>query len=507
VNPEFESRPSIASSSRWILAGVLLSKPFQLATNVIVARIFGPLQFGTYSLANTTAVMLSGIGGLGFGEAIQKFLAENFRRSRDTAVSASGLAIWISMLFTFVFLVAAWFLRDLWAPDGLVGTGDSIGVFGLCLLVAFGNVAMSLSVNIFSGIQVFRIVSMLGALQALLAFALTPALGYALGIEGALIATIAGSVVCLCLAVMAIIRTDPRLLVPHPSGVRHLPQIAGVAAPTWIASLIMNPVTVLAWAYLSSQPGGGHELGLFNAANALKMLVAVLPGILGPAIAPALMEEGGRHGSEESYRRLHDDCFYALLVLGLPPTIIAIGFGDLIFKIYGADFSESYRLFAPLAAGVCIGVVNSSIQIAYVAKSKTWLLLWLTFVKVGLFLALVYWWVPTSLASGLAWAWLSSELAFAILAAMVAAKLRLVPRASAMLQAYFLIAILAFLILLVVVPATAMRVVAAVLAVGTLVAIGRLHPAALVWVEGALPDRFRGGFRRISSALARGRTA
>ncbi len=35
-------RPSIAQSSRWVLAGTLLAKPLQLATNVLLARVLGP---------------------------------------------------------------------------------------------------------------------------------------------------------------------------------------------------------------------------------------------------------------------------------------------------------------------------------------------------------------------------------------------------------------------------------------------------------------------------------
>jgi O-antigen/teichoic acid export membrane protein len=461
------------------------------------------VHFGTYSLANTTAVTLSGIGALGFGDAMQKLLAESFRRDRDGAVRGAALAFWTPILFTAVLLAAAWASQETWTPRGLSGTGDAGQVLALCLLIALANLLVSLSLSVFAGVQDFRMVSLVTGVQAVVLFALAPTMGFAFGVHGALAAVLGGAVVCVAVSLAAIGRIDRRILSAPSLDLAQLRQIGKVAAPSWIASLVVNPVTVISWASLSAQPGGDHELGLFNAANALKMLVAVVPAMVGAAMTPVLMEEGGRHGSSVEYARLHADCFYALLLLALPATALAVGFSDLIFLVYGQNYAESAALFDLLAVGVCVSLVNSPIQVAYVARTRTWTLLMLTLVKMAFFLALVSWWVPEWRAGGLAWAWLAAEVAFAALAVVVATALRLVPARSLGHQVYFLAGMLAFLAVFSVTPTTSARFGSIALAVVSVIAIVRAHPATLVWIESSLPSVMRQPFRQAAGMLRR----
>lgn len=157
---QVEQRPGISSSTRWVLLGTVASKPLQLATNVMLARILGPASFGYLNIANATAMTLGGIAGFGLGEAASRFIAENFRRDRTTAIGFAALIIWLALAAGIAVFGAAWLLRDFWAARVFLGAAGE-EVLALCLLLGLLNLLFSLSVNVFTGLQKFREVTAL----------------------------------------------------------------------------------------------------------------------------------------------------------------------------------------------------------------------------------------------------------------------------------------------------------------------------------------------------------
>src|SRR6185503_16827992 len=158
-------RPSITSSSKWVLAGTILSKPIQLFTNILVARLLGPASFGVLGLASSLAVTLSLIASLGFGDAIYKYLGEYYRTDRTRGTQLASVIIWTALIFTAMFLLSLWFTRGLWVAR-LFPPATSTNIIALCLLLALGNLLSALLVGTFSGLQRFREFTTINVLQA-----------------------------------------------------------------------------------------------------------------------------------------------------------------------------------------------------------------------------------------------------------------------------------------------------------------------------------------------------
>ena len=494
-------RPSIAESSRWILLGTALTKPLQLATNVMLARILAPAGFGTLNLANATAVTLGGIAGLGLGEAANKFMAENFRRDREAATQIASLVIWSSLLLAMVLFGIAWLARDFWTPWIFnVALGHTL--LALCLALGFVNLVYSLAVNLFTGIQSFRDVAVLAILQAILVILVALPLAHVYGVAGALTGSVVGSAACVAWAATRLRRIDRKLLAtPRGPARGRMAEIFHFSFPSWLALFVINPVNLFTFSFLVAQ-GGAGELGVFNTANGFKMLVAMLPGLIGAAIGPAIVEEAGRHGRPDAFEKLLDNAFAALAFLTVPLTIVLIFLSDIVFLIYGRAYSGSYLLFMPLAVGVAAAVLCTPLQFVLVARSRTWWLLAFTVAKGLVLLLLALWWIPGGLSVGLTWASFAGEIVFATLVVELCVRTGQAPRKAAGFFYKYLAMALAALAIALVVPALWRWVLTLPLAAAAALVIIRRHPDVGVWVAGATPSAMRERTRRVLASLA-----
>ena len=156
-------------------------------------------------------------------------------------------------------------------------------------------------------------------------------------------------------------------------------------------------------------PGGDYQLGRFNTANGLRMLIVILPGVIATAIAPALIQEGGVRGNKEAFGSLIDKSFSALALTTIPLLILCLFLSDLLLSIYGKAYAGSFRLFMPLVAAAGVGAIGAPLITVMLAKNKTWWSLLFGIFRALLLLLLCWLWVPTHQAMGLAWAFTISE--------------------------------------------------------------------------------------------------
>ena len=407
--------PSITNSSKWVLAGTFLSKPIQLATNVFLGRILGPAGFGVMGLATSMAVTLSLIAGLGLGDAAYKYVAEFYRADRTQGTRLAAVIVWSTAVFSAAFFLVLWLLRGRWTrmvfPPYIPAK-----VIGLCLCLAWLNLMFAVLAGIFTGLQRFREFTILNLLQAAAVACFAVLLGL-WGTSGALLAYVIGSALGVTWAVWILLRTDRALLWwPSLSAFRELKRMLNFSAPIWISSFSLTPVITLTFIILARMPGGDYQLGLFNTANGLRMLIVILPSVIATVIAPALIQEGGAKGNREAFGSLLDKSFSALALTTIPLLILCLFLSDLLLSIYGKAYAGSFRLFMPLVAAAGIGAIGAPLITVMLAKNKTWWSLLFGSLKSLLLLLLCWLWVPTHLAMGLAWAFAVSEATFYMVA-------------------------------------------------------------------------------------------
>lgn len=490
-------RPSIAQSSKWVLTGTILSKPVQVATNVLLARVLGPAGFGLLGLANTTALTLGGIASLGLNDAASKFIAEHFRRDRPKGVAISRVILWTLLSCATAFFLAAWFTRELWGARVFLNAASE-GTIGLCLALGVLNVMFAFANCAFTGLQFFREATLLQLLQSILLLIAGGLLGYAYGANGAQLGYVIASLLCVGWAAFRLYSIDWRMLaVPSSSDIRQLPTLLNFGAPSWLAAFFVHPTTLAALSFLSYQSGGQQEIGLFNSANGIKMLVAVAPGIVGSVIGPAISEEAGEHGDPDAYRKLLGDSFAALGFLTLPLTVCLLFWSEPLFLIYGRAYGSSHLLFLPLATSIAIALMGSPYQFALAALNRTWWLLALMALKCAVLMGLTYWWVPHFMASGLAWAMGIADVVYTVLLVELASRSGAVPPGSSRGFYRYCVGYGATLALAWILPPIVLWMLAFPCALAVAVIMLRAQPPLVGWILSTIPGPLRPGAQSI----------
>lgn len=410
-----DQRPSIAHSSRWVFAGTILSKPIQLFTTVLIARSLGPAGFGVFGLATSMAITLSLVAGLGLGDASYKYVAEYYRKDKVKGRQFAAVIIWSATSLATVVFVALWLGRSLWV-SWIFPAPTTNAIVGLCLCLAWTNLIFALLIGVFSGLQRFREFAIMNLLQATAVAGFVLVLGF-YGSEGALLAYVGGSSLCLFWGAIKLWLMDGAIFSwPGWNAFSQLKTVLRFSAPIWVGAFALTPVITFAFAFLAHQPNGEHQLGIFNTANGLRVLVLILPGVISVVITPALIEEGGALGDHRAYSQLLEKAFSSLAFLTIPLLILSLFLSDLLFLVYGKAYGEAFRLFMPLTASAAIAAIGAPIITVMMAKNRTWISLGFGMIKSLLLVVLTLLVVPGYLGWGLAWAFFFSEIAYYVLA-------------------------------------------------------------------------------------------
>lgn len=493
----------LVESSRWVFVGTVLGKPLQFATNVLLARILGPAGFGLLGLANTTALVLATVSSLGLTDATSKFVAEYLRNDPAKSKSFARAAFWTLACLSVLFAVVAWFGRGWWARN-VFPPGTSSTVLMLALAVGVCNVLGAVLTCTLTGAQLFKEVTLFGLVQTLMLLLTACALGLAFGPAGALLGYVTAGIASMIWAATRVIRIRFDILsIPREGDFRKIIPMLHFGLPSWIAGFVVHPLFLMATSALALQANGAHELGVFNAANGLKMLVGVLPGVVSAVIGPAIFEAAGVHGDESRCRHLIDDSVAALLFVSIPVSICLMFMSDLIFMIYGTAFAGASSLFLPLTAGIGIGVMAAPYQFLLVARGHTWLIFWLIALRQIVFVALAAWWTPAVAGAGLAWASFAADMALALALPCACAALRILQLRTCRVFALAVLAQSSALLIAKFAPPEVLWLLAFPLGAVTALWILKLHTAVAGWIVRGVPGRWKDAAQNALTRLER----
>lgn len=472
-----------------MFAGTVLSKPIQLFTNVILARVLGPSNYGVMGLATSLAVTLSLVASLGLGDAIAKFVAEYYRRDEERGSRYASVIIWAAVVFSTLLLTFLFVTRDFWRAFVFPAEVSS-RLIGLCLFLAFLNLASGLVGGAFAGLQQFKELTIFGLLQAVSMAVLAVFLAF-YSTEGAVLAYVCGAGVAIIWGVTRLWQFDRRILLPPALHFLDLRTVLYFSAPIWIGYFVLSPVVTYAYAFLATRPNGTFELGLFSTAIGLRTIVSILPGVVGIVISPALIQEAGSHGHHAAYEALLKKSFLSLVFLTLPLLVLFMFLADFVFLIYGRAFGSAYRLFAPLAASTAIGAIGVPLIVVMNARNRTWWSLGFGIIKSVVLVLLAWLLVPSHLSMGLSWAFLVSETSFYVIATEFCIGIGILPRSIRKVFYSAGLAVGVTLLLAMTLPNMARWIAAVPVSTGLAVFLMRRYPSLGTWLSESLPNPLR----------------
>jgi O-antigen/teichoic acid export membrane protein len=264
--------------------------------------------------------------------------------------------------------------------------------------------------GILAGFESFRAVANVNITRGVSTLLLTLPLAWYWRLDGAVLAMALAGALAYGMSLVQLASATKRYGIPNAwiMDWGHAKVLWKFALPAVLGGILVSPVTWLASLWLSRQPDGYAELGLFGAANQWRSAVSFIPAILSQPILPLLTSLAV--GNRRSFNRLVT--FSAMLNAGVAVVVGAFVLiaTPLIAVFYGKSYAGlNFALIPLLGAGVSSCAITP-IANALASQERMWVGFLLNMIWACSLLTAAYFTIPTGGATGLAYSFLGAYL-------------------------------------------------------------------------------------------------
>ena len=356
------------------LIAVAFNQGSTLIVNIIVARILMKQSFGEYAMVQSTLLMVATLSQLATGYTASKYIAEYRSSDPERAGRIMGLCALVSALMAGV----GAFLLIAMAP-WLAGAMLKAPHLAFALIIGSGFIFFS-SINGYqmgalSGLEAYGSLAKAGVASGIVAVA-SISLGASWGgLNGTLIG-LSISALVRCAIHSRWLRLECRVQDIKPQYRGSLRQekalIQNFALPAAIAGCYSMPMIWLANFLLVRQPGGYGEMGLYSAANNLRIIVLFLPNVMN-SVGLSVLNNQKAKGDLNHYNRVFKSNVLYIFLVSLGGVLVVGVFGKPILKLFGKDFvAGHFLLWLLLVASIFEGLSIALFQYVQ-SQAKIWL--------------------------------------------------------------------------------------------------------------------------------------
>jgi O-antigen/teichoic acid export membrane protein len=346
---------SIVRNSVALMAVGLLAKGMGLVLAVLIARFLGPSAMGLFALLFSIALLIEYIAPLGLQDVLIRDVAAHPRERVRLWTQASKLAFAASLVPAVAFLAAAYAFRE----DA--STRNSL----LALAAGMPCSAMALvSQSVLQGMEKVLYITWTTFLTRVASLvALVLMLMQGMGVESAFISRVLFQASTAALFAWMILR-DP----PEPAAAAH-PGIAFARTLPFAVNRVLTESTTRAPLLLLPILFTLADIGLFDAADRIRLTLGIMVAVATTAIMPALSRAFAGE-SDNRHALVSFSVKYVCVILSCAALGISI-FADVIVRIlYGAQFAASALLLQVLIWTQVLVAADAMLKQAMIANGQ-----------------------------------------------------------------------------------------------------------------------------------------
>ena len=404
----------LLSGGAWAVGGKAGAVVLGLSSNILLARLLTPREFGTYLLVVSVVSACALVGCLGLNKATVRFVAEGLGldqpgRTKRTIRTVIGLGVLGALGAGFAYLLANGFLERLFSAPALAAVAGLIA--GWIVI----STVQELCAETFRGFHDVRLATLFGSLAignsaGLITRGLFLACLAGLWFGGAgadlrtilLVVVAAGSVGVLMSGYVLFVKAGALGEDPTPDGPKvELKGILAVSLPLLVTNLtafalVYSDIWILA-AFRSQE-----EVAVYGAAARFMTLVTmplmVVNAVLPPIIAE-LYARGERSRLEQTMRPI-------ATLTGVPALLVLVMFvvagAPILGLVYGEFYRDGALVLALLSLGKLAAVWAGSCGLALQMTGHQTLMMWISVFSGLLFVVGALWAVQEFGAVGVA---------------------------------------------------------------------------------------------------------
>ncbi len=322
----------LLAGTGWSLTGEILSKGLLFLSWIIVARLLGKVGYGQFGIIRSTITMFAIFGGLGLGLTANKFVAEN----RSSNKLFAGQIIGMTQIFAFVsglLLAGLILIFSNYIAITLLKAPFLENELKLTAIMLFFSSINGAQIGILQGLEAYKKLALLNAIQGVTAFPLFALGTYYFGLSGS-ISAFALNIIISTLLFQIVIQKELKLkgIVVYFKNIKDTISIFwSFSLPAALTGIAVSPFKWYSEALLVKF-SGFDNLGIFQAAIVISSIVIAIASTLNaPLISIAANSSGNQSDMKLQYITMYSS-WYAFLILSVPflifPKILIFLFGD-----------------------------------------------------------------------------------------------------------------------------------------------------------------------------------
>ncbi len=368
----------LAIGSGFSLLALVAVKVADIVSSIIVARLLGPENLGMFAIIKYLLDLLCIFTVIGIPTAMVKFLAEsdnqstvNRHKSQVTSTSFISMLIPTFLVCIITFMISDRIAQNIYHEPrlGFLIKVSVITLFGMSLF-AFGS-------SILQGMQEIKKLSLTRIINSIVGLPVIIILVYHCGLKGAVASKAVIAIIGIGILGWFLFH-DSRFTI-HDSPLKQsgtidrtfIKRLLSLAFPTFLSGLVMTPVLWIITTRLSVTHGF-TQVGLFNSAYALFLVILFIPMAVGIPLIPKISELNTSNKEE-----LRSIMFTSLYITGILSLIIALVFSlfskNILLLLYGAKYLDAWEILILLSASAFLASLGHIVGYYLIGVGKMWI--------------------------------------------------------------------------------------------------------------------------------------
>ena len=363
----------LAKGAFWNLTGTVISRGLNLGSAVIAARMLGKIGLGELGIIQSTVNMFGVFAGLGIGLTATKHLSELRSTDRLRAGRIIALSNVVPWFGGGVMAVALAFLSP-WLATYMLSAPHLARLLAISSVLLLLGSLNGAQIGSLSGFEAFRRIAYINLVVGLISFPVTITCVWLLGLEGALLASIAIQLLN-CILNHYGLRAEARangIPLTYNGLAKESRIILNFSLPALISGAMVAPIYWICNMMLVRRPDGYAQMGLFNAANQWFVALFFLPEIFGRAALPVLSECLSQRDTVNSRKII---VFYIKANAFIISPIVIVGClaSPIIMSSYGPGFREAWPILTVVLITAGILAFQTPVAQIIAASGRMWL--------------------------------------------------------------------------------------------------------------------------------------
>jgi len=364
--PSSRNARRIAAGAVWSLTGNIALRGLQAVSFMFLARRLGRTAFGEFGVIQSTIGVFGALTGFGLGLTATRFVAQ----LRTTNPERAGRVVGLSILTASATATALGILLLASAYPisvHVLAAGHLAPLLRLSVAVLVLTAINGAQNGILTGFEAFKSIAIINVITGVVSLATFISFAYTWGLLGAVFASLISAAVPCAIGHIAVHHHAREAKIPIR--IRHCLTEARVlysfSAPATLAGAMTAPVTWVGNAIIAHQQGGYAELGVFSAANTIRMALMFVPMLIQNASFPVVASAWVRRRDGE-YENLLLLTHNSVNTFAIFLAVASLFLGRHLMRCFGPGFGDIAPLLGLMASVAiqAIGcVVGASIQV------------------------------------------------------------------------------------------------------------------------------------------------